>query len=530
MKTFCKGCFGILWIFIHVPLLFSQETRLFEDIITVPILEKDTVFARNNAFQTLQKRLLAQAVKELLGVHLFEEYQKLIFRQKDIVPGNYLDTVQIQQEYAMDEKFTMKLQGVILLSELKERLRKLNLVLLDDPLVPIVLIVERDLFIPKEKLAERLRLFRIHIAAEDRVDMSAIPYEARDQRPFIESLFNRFPDFRIIYLIEKVSTAHYKDLGEIRVRIFRSTDFTQISLFGLKLKPPIQIANQENHFDRIHSRFLSLFTINSCKRHLYTQGMESLIELELTGIQSPFWRYQFEEKILKPDRNIRSYFLKTLSKDVAGYQLATGYSVTSLVPTIEKSNQHFDLYAEVSGPNRLQVWAIYKGVERISDLDAWEVRPKTIDAIRATFDLPEEEMLNEDLLPEFIEKEPNNTSHELNFLPLSKRVIGNLSSRADEDIFQLQQPEKNHATTLIIDWIRIGKTALSPQLRLYDKNFNFLHSYSVSENQKRMKISHTLQKDATKQLYLRISDSIGFIQGETGGYKSCQYMLLLTWH
>jgi hypothetical protein len=107
-------------------------------------------------------------------------------------------------------------------------------------------------------------------------------------------------------------------------------------------------------------------------------------------------------------------------------------------------------------------------------------------------------------------------------------MLGNISSRADEDIYQLQVPDKE-SSTIVIDWIRIGKTSLSPQLRLYDKNFNFLNNYSLLGRRNRLKFRYTLQKDLSRQLYIRVSDAVGFFQGETGGYKSYQYLLKFDW-
>lgn len=529
MRTVCKRCLSVLWILIYAPLLLSQETRSFEDTVTVPIPEKDRVYARNRAFRTLESRLLVQAVKELIEVPLFEEYRNYILRQKNIVPKNYLDSVQIRQEYAAGEEFTMNLQGDILMSELKEDLRKLNLVLSDDPIVPIVLLLERGLLLPKEKLAERLRLFRIEIAEEDRVDASGIPFEERSRQPFIENLFDRFPDRRTIYFVEKVDAVSGEGVGKIRVRIYRSTDMSQIGFFGLKLVPPIPLFRQEAELHRILPRFLSLFTIHSCKRHLYNKGMESSVELELSGIHTPFLRHRFETGILKPDRNIQSFFLKTLSKGTAVYRLATEYSAASLVQAIERDNPHFDFYGEEEGQNRVRLQAFYKSKRRIAEPDPWETRQSTVDAIRKSYGLSDEEVLEEHLLPEIAEKEPNNTSNELNFLPPSTRLIGNISSRADEDIYQFRLPAERRAATLLIDWKSIGRTSLIPQLRIYDEKFDLLQSYSVSVGRRGTRIGYTLPDREIKELYLRISDAVGFLQGETGGYKSCRYLLRFDW-
>ena len=176
----------------------------------------------------------------------------------------------------------------------------------------------------------------------------------------------------------------------------------------------------------------------------------------------------------------------------------------------------------------MEITAVYTVEEEISELDGWEYQVDTLTRIRKTFEVPEEEEIGEAFIPKIVEKEPNNTSRVTNFLPSATRVLGNISSRADEDIFQLQLPEED-SSSIMIDWIRVGKTSLSPQLRLYDENFNFLGNYALSGKSKRLKFSYTLPSDAPKVIFIRISDAVGFIQGETGGYKSYQYMLRFEW-
>ena len=137
--------------------------------------------------------------------------------------------------------------------------------------------------------------------------------------------------------------------------------------------------------------------------------------------------------------------------------------------------------------------------------------------------------IDETLIPEIEENEPNNNSRRFNYLPNETLLIGKISSRADEDIYQIEEPQEDETSSINIEWMIASKTSLSPQLKLYDDDFKFLNSYSLIGNQNRIKFSYTFQTETPKRIYIRVSDSVGFIQGETGGYKSYDYLLKVEW-
>ena len=190
--------------------------------------------------------------------------------------------------------------------------------------------------------------------------------------------------------------------------------------------------------------------------------------------------------------------------------------------------------------NVLRVEVFSRLMESVSELVEWELKPRILAMIQAFLtppDVDNEEPVNNDLfaesvfdevyLPRLQEKEPNNTSKKLNGLPPSTLMIGYISSRADEDLFQLKR--NTESATLEVEWIRIGKTTLSPQLRLYDQALNFVSKYSLSKSQNKIKFQYTFEQGVPRKVYLRVTDKVGFIQGETGGFKSFYYLLRYQW-
>ncbi|MCP4754446.1 MAG: hypothetical protein GY866_26490, partial [Proteobacteria bacterium] len=97
----------------------------------------------------------------------------------------------------------------------------------------------------------------------------------------------------------------------------------------------------------------------------------------------------------------------------------------------------------------------------------------------------------------------------------------------EEPFDRQQKPPKE--STIHIDWIRVGRTTLNPQLRLYDENFDFINVFSLIGFQNKLSFSHTFHGDPPQKIYLRISDKIGFIPGETGGVKYFDYLIKYYW-
>ena len=113
--------FLILSFMIIFPgILFAQQQADYDNIITVSITDQDTVFARNSAFRSLKRQIIIDAIKDQLGVLIYEEYASQILRHKDIKTSELVSAYQILQEYTIGEKFTMKLQGTVRIDVLKE--------------------------------------------------------------------------------------------------------------------------------------------------------------------------------------------------------------------------------------------------------------------------------------------------------------------------------------------------------------------------------------------------------------------------
>ena len=60
----------LLLAFIFPGLVSASDIKAYKGEITVSIVENDTAFARNSAFQSLQNLLLSAAIEDLIGPKL----------------------------------------------------------------------------------------------------------------------------------------------------------------------------------------------------------------------------------------------------------------------------------------------------------------------------------------------------------------------------------------------------------------------------------------------------------------------------
>ncbi|MBU2512084.1 hypothetical protein KJ966_12155 [bacterium] len=522
---------------VFVQKAFSRELKAYQGEITVPIQEKDIVHARNRAFQTLQNLLLSAAIQDLVGPSLFEEYRFDISRNKSLSPSEFLVSAKVLAERNETSNFYMKLEGKIEISSLSDALRNLNLILKDDPWHPVTILVESNLAIPQDRLKDRLSLFHIRLREFNFANLENFDWQVREKKEFIEALLHLFPDSKIIYLVDTIPGEDKSQVTALRAQIYRMSDLKQINSFQLNLASPVAKEKlTENNIDN----FIKLFTIQSVVAGLYDEGSESNLTISVEGLSDSYIRYMFENNVLTANRAIKSYILTTISHEIATYEIQSSYSIKELEDFFRKKNPDFYFITEKGDTSNLIIETFYRFNDEVSELTEWERDESVLNLIRdsqaeneidpnqSTADsLFNQAPDNENYIPEWIETEPNNSSRNLNNMPPASLVLGYISSRADEDVYQLKRSV--NSSKLVVEWIRVGKTTLSPQLRLYDQEFAFINNYNLTGSQNRLRFQYTFKENPPHKVFLRITDKVGFIQGETGGFKSFYYLLRCYW-
>ena len=192
----------LLCSFFLVAPLSAKQTKTYQSTATAPILENDIAFAKHNAFLQAQQNVVIAAIQDLLEPHMFEAYQKQIYREQSLKAKKHLVSAKILNEYSEEGRFSIELEAAIQIDTLKNALKQMGLIFKDDPWLSVTLLIEDGFDSAIELLNERLALFHIRIHSVEKVDFTGIPFKERREKAFIGDLFSNYPNKKIIYLLE----------------------------------------------------------------------------------------------------------------------------------------------------------------------------------------------------------------------------------------------------------------------------------------------------------------------------------------
>ena len=255
---------------------------------------------------------------------------------------------------------------------------------------------------------------------------------------------------------------------------------------------------------------------------------EDIYLLHVKGINTPYKRSVFEKRILASNRKIINFQFVELSKNTVTYKIQSGAEISEISDIFAKNKRYFDL--TVLGENQMGIVinlsATWNTPIKATKVKRWNRTPEIIRQIKKIVS-PKAKSLSSGWTPSYTEIEPNNKSHEVNLLPENRFLIGRISSRSDSDVFKLNGSTRR--TLLVVKWVRLGRTSLTPQLKLYDEDFNLLNTYNFSRSRRILRIKYRFDGVPTGKVFIKVNDKLGFIRGETGGYKSYSYLLMFSW-
>ncbi|MDH5559243.1 MAG: hypothetical protein OEY59_00135 [Deltaproteobacteria bacterium] len=508
--------------------LIAGETKTYYSSLSAPIRNKDIVFARTSVIFDLRRSLLEKAIADLINPVILEENHYLIYRSKPLNPAKYISSIKVLKEKVEGKHFYMEMQGTIQLDSLKEKLREKGLILLDDPWMDVSWVLGQNIVLPQNKIDERLAIFHIRLKPQQ-IDTNQILTDFGNEKAFARELFSRFPENPIIFFVDTREMEDSALIKGLDFQIFRKSDFALVDHFFLTFSSPTTPPELKRAIQRNLPRLLSLFSLKTLDIDTYEVGEEFSISLSVSGLVTPYQRFMFESWILKPNRLIQSFKILGISKENAQYQLFSVSSLSNLKQRLQKTNPYFDIIPIETDPpvnDKLAVRATPKLEPNILQMRSWNPENNVIKMIKETLAIQNEEEL-ESYIPSVIEEEPNNDSQHIDQLVPDILMLGKISSRVDNDVFMLTTPELK--SKLKIKWIQVGKTDLSPLLKLYDKDFNYLNSYFLAGNQNQLEIDYEPISDDPQTLFVLITDRIGFVAGETGGFKSFYYLLRYEW-
>jgi len=549
----------------------AREVNQYNAELTVPIFGKDTAFARNNAFRTLQKQLLEIAIQDLIGIQQFEQFKDYIFRNAFQRPSNYFISVNIIKEESQAKFFTMKLEGTLQIDAIRTSLKALNLVFQSDPWHKIDLLVQKEIPFDLSVLQARLDLFHLRISsvkyfADEQLSVSNDP--SSDINPLFEIIEKQqgSSNSPVVFVVDLGKDQSNDKITKIETSVFNRKSSKKVGSLSLEFSTPRSMVSIKNGKKWVQKKFIALFTHDTLKQEFFETREQNTIKLFVTGLNTPFLKDQFQEELLEGNRKIISYQVSRITIKEVEYTINTKANSSSMFDVLsQRSRGNFVFEVLEETEDQLRVTVVSYENKRPDPLPEWVPNNRILEQIRLSqfSQIDEKEIdpdvaLDEELIPIYIESEPNNHRNNLNILVPFKRILGKISSRGDEDLFQLDgfvpeissiEPNQlinNDASqdgyptyfvsksdlklaVLMIEWFQFGKTDLIPQLRLYDENFELLDRYNLQDGKNKVVFDYDFKENFPQRVYIRITDQIGFIKGETGGYKSFNYLLKYSW-
>lgn len=519
---------------VHLPQAQAQPSLLeVWGEAQVTIHQGNTDAARQSAMRLARRSALARALDELLAepwrVRFAKPLEETVLRRSE----RYIYSFRAESLDISAERthFRAELRVRIQLARLKESLRALKLPLRRDPLrrtaaryVPAKALTSPNAQLFSEKLfsalVERYALLNYHLTPFQTLSLNeAAPLlQARSHAETLRQRLNALLDpdpAEALLLLRVAGTPAQLELWLIDRVTGEHLGLERVALPQEPASPALTDALLAALQEQIQP--LTMRPLRNVKR----TDMHRM-QVLLRGLENLEHRDAFTARFFGREGRLPGFRLEQLSKRTFGFS---------------------GLYPGAWEPLAKSLRGFRVGMFRIDQAD-WEDERLVLHVRREeappnvelkqipSAGLPEEQA---DLLEgfyltlpradaeraQYIEGEDNSWFSRGNALPLQTPVLGQLSNRADQDFYRITAPEPGGE--VFITWHRIGRTRLSPVLRIYDAQrqeqlarkpvlwTRFRHRFPPGED----------------TLHLEISDAYGHIFSETGGYLHLNYLLVV---
>jgi hypothetical protein len=120
--------------------------------------------------------------------------------------------------------------------------------------------------------------------------------------------------------------------------------------------------------------------------------------------------------------------------------------------------------------------------------------------------------------PLYSEVEDNGWLDRANTIAFNATIYAYLDSRSDTDMYVGEALGSGETVTLI--WHRVGRTNLTPAVRIYDENGVLMTTFTPKSW---LRYEYTLPK-GQHRFYLEVGDRFGYLRVDTGGYLNFHYL------
>lgn len=523
--------------------LWAQDTaEQRSDSAQVPIFEDNLDDARTRAVQVARNSIVRKAVEELVAPDWLALYDDEIRRRILGRLDRYIAAFRLQRsEPSLDRtRYAVTVQAQVNRPQLTEDLRELSLPIRGEPPRPIAVIYSAHdpvLALASQRtriladLTARLALLNlapsvVQAVAAPVAQLLAAPHANPAPR---QQALRRYRSPAVLFLAFALrappgapaewvpaaeATLYQTETGEALTQIVqRARPAGGASPASVAPAPGPELAALlvEGLLNQFQPRTLPL-------QQLVAGGARPL-KIRVSGFRNLAEEEAFERAFFRRDTPFEKFALREIGPESVTYSGTYSEERRGLEDALQRRMiEGFEVLNAFWVNNVLELDVRRRDPPRQQELKPFPAEQRQgsvaemIDALLAAQQEPQQ------LDPVYAEVEDNGWHERANPIPIGAAVYGLLDSRSDVDTFVAEYLPSGE--TLQVQWVLLGRTNLSPALRVYDEQGALLQTHFPRS---RITFSITVPK-GQHGFFLEMGDRYGAMEWESGGYLNTHYL------
>jgi hypothetical protein len=511
--------------------------------VEVPVYEDNLDDAKSRAIVQGQQLALRSLIEELVAPEWVTLYDKELRKEVLSHLERYIASYRVQKlETSVDRtRFLVVLSAQVNRAQLSEDLRDLNLPVQGDPPTSVTLFYGADdpvlgspalRSVVEDRLRARLTLLNFRVGAlvplrgeaeqELAEPLAHIPERAR--------LLGRYPSSTALYIAFTPAPAPAAgapaDVGaKASAVLYQKATGDVLATFEQQersspLRLPVRTGAER---DQLMARLVSPLVIQmqpgAIQAARLTAGKAAELRIRVTGFRSVEDEELFEQAFFKRNSPFERFALYGLGARDVIYQGPYSGDRSTLESDLRGKDigefrvRHADWYNDVL---ELDVQRTEQPAHADLKLFPKELRTPEVSALIDDFLSRFSQLEIED--PLYSESEDNGWLSRADRLAFNATIYGYVDSRSDSDFYVGEALGSGETVTLI--WQRIGRTNLTPAIRLYDENGVLQATFTPKTF---LRYEYTLPR-GQHRFYLEVADRFGYLKVDTGGYLNFHYL------
>ena len=505
----------------------------------VPIYDDNLDDAQNRAVATARAVIVRKLLAELVApewLHLYQaDLRRNVLNRLDRYIGSY--RVERSEPSVDRTRYQVTLQAQVNRAQLVHDLRELSLPLLDDPPKKAVLLYAADdplLSRPAVRealagpLAERLALLGLTAGEPRAVGPEAAGTLSNPSGPTVLRLRILRPYGAEIALFLAAQEPEGSEAGgtELRAYFYRGGSAHLVAQLAQRTQTPLADLTAAADPAELERRLITPLVNQIQPRSIETAAAEAAERTELLvrvlGFRSVDDEEVFEQAFFRRNTPFERFTLYRIGPEAVTYRGRYGGDRQGLEERLRGSRVGaFTITNAFWRGEELELLVEREARTAHPEMKLFPTDQRTPLVRRLVEDFVAEHTDLADLDPVYAEVEDNGWLDRPNPIPFDEPFYGFVDSRSDSDFFAGEALRGGEH--LELTWYRLGRTNLTPVLRLYDEGGTVVRTILPGSRETFVFQVPTGQH----RFFVELADRFGYMRWESGGYQSYHYLMRL---